>query len=70
MLKTILYYRLAGDGFGGISTTTIVGLEAETLLEWYIPQGNPNWVVYQEWLAAGNTPLPLDSEWPAIPDEA
>lgn len=69
MIKNIIAYRLAGDGFGGISDQNILGLEAETLIEWYIPRGNPNWLVYEEWLAAGNTPLPMDAPWPSTTGE-
>lgn len=32
---------------------------------WYIPNsvGNPMWEQYQEWLAEGNTPLTLGTDW-------
>lgn len=61
MIKEFVAYRLAGDGLGGV-----MGLEAKTLVEWWIPAENPNWKVYQEWLEQGNTPLQPDAPWPTV----
>jgi hypothetical protein len=50
------YQYLIDQATGEISQTMIKRLPDNA----YIPndQENSDWVAYQEWLAAGNTPLP------------
>lgn len=55
-------YRLTGQGYvikDGIVTVPLIGMPGEPML-------NPDFLAYQEWLAAGNVPLPIDTSGEAL----